>query len=202
MSKATNVTWQATAVVREDREKKHGHKGAVLWFTGFSASGKTTLANIVDQKLLELGAHAALLDGDNLRHGLNSNLGFTPEDRAENVRRIAECSKLFFEAGLIALVAVISPKQSDRDFVREKFPQGRFVEIFVDTPIEICEARDPRGLYKKARSGEIPQFTGISAPYDVPSEPEIRIDGAGDADEQAERILKWLRDHGILPAQT
>lgn len=200
MSKATNVTWQATAVVREGREDNNGHKGAVLWFTGFSASGKTTLANIVDRKLIEMGAHSALLDGDNLRHGLNANLGFTPEDRAENVRRIAECSKLFFEAGLIALVAVISPKQSDRDFVREKFPQGRFVEIFVDTPIEVCEQRDPRGLYKKARSGEIPEFTGISAPYDVPSEPEIRIDGAGDADEQTQRVIQWLRDHGILPA--
>lgn len=200
--KATNVTWQATAVGREDREQLKGHRAAVLWFTGLSASGKTTLANMTDRKLLAAGIHSCLLDGDNLRHGLNGNLGFSPQDRAENVRRIAECSKLFYDAGLIVLVAVISPNESDRKMVRGKFPDGGFVEIHVDTPLEVCEERDPRGLYKRARAGEIPQFTGISAPYEKPIEPEIRIDGAGDADEQTERVLGWLREQGVIPAAT
>jgi adenylyl-sulfate kinase len=197
--RATNVTWQSTAVDRPAREQLNGHRAAVLWFTGLSASGKTTLANIIDQKLLAAGVHACLLDGDNLRHGLNSNLGFSPQDRAENVRRIAECSKLFFEAGLITLVAVISPNRSDRDMVRAMFPRGCFVEIHVDTPLEVCEDRDPRGLYERARKGEIPQFTGVSAPYERPEDPEVRIDGSGEADEQTERVLTWLREQEIIP---
>jgi adenylyl-sulfate kinase len=199
--RATNVSWQVTAVDLAHRERLNGHKAAVLWFTGLSASGKTTLANLVDQQLVAAGVHACLLDGDNLRHGLNANLGFSADDRAENVRRIAECSRLFFDAGLITLVAVISPTQADRDLVRARYPAGRFVEIHVDTPLGVCEERDPRGLYRKARDGQIPEFTGVTSPYETPREPELRLDGSGDAMQQAERVLAWLRAHEIIPAR-
>ena len=200
MVKATNVVWQEGRVDLETRERLNGHKAAVLWFTGLSASGKTTLANAVDAELVSKGVHACLLDGDNLRHGINGNLGFSPEDRAENVRRIAECTKLFFEAGLVVMVAVISPAQSNRDTARALVPEGRFVEIFVDTPLAVCEERDPKGLYKKARAGEIPNFTGISAPYEAPVNPEIRLDGSRELTELVRQVVGYLRDQALIPS--
>ncbi len=194
-----NVHWQTHAVNREAREALNGHRAAVMWFTGLSAAGKTTLANRVDQRLVQLGVHACLLDGDNVRHGLNANLGFSPEDREENVRRLTECAKLFFEAGLVVLIAVIAPYQRDRDRVRAMLPEGRFLETHVATPLAVCEERDPKGLYAKARRGEIKQFTGIDAPYEAPANPELLLDGSADLDGEVDKVIAHLRDAGLIP---
>ncbi len=159
-----------------DRAQNFGHESKTVWFTGLSGSGKSTLAFAVEEALIERGVAAYVLDGDNIRFGLNRDLGFAPEDRTENIRRIGEVCRLFQDAGLIVLTAFVSPYRADRDAVRALHPDGAFCEVFVDTPLEVCEARDVKGLYAKARAGEIPEFTGISAPYEPPEEPEIRVD--------------------------
>jgi bifunctional enzyme CysN/CysC len=169
-----------------------GQTPRALWFTGFSGSGKSTIANSVDKKLFSMGLRSCVLDGDNLRHGLNKDLGFTEEDRVENIRRAAEVAKLMLDAGLIVLAAFISPFRKDRQFARSLFARGEFVEVFVDTPLEVCQRRDPKGLYKKAETGEIPNFTGINAPYERPERPELVVNGNGSAEEEAERIVNFL----------
>ncbi len=197
--KATNVHWHDHRVSGEDRKKLKGQKGAVLWFTGLSASGKSTIANTVDHKLHESGRHTYLLDGDNVRMGLNKNLGFSAEDRAENIRRIGEVAKLFADAGLITLTAFISPYRADRDAVRGLLPEGEFVEILVDASLETCEARDPKGLYKKARAGEIKGFTGIDDPYESPEKPELTLDAnTKSIDELADEVIAFLESKGLL----
>ncbi len=199
--KATNVTWHAHKVTREDRQKLNGHRGAVLWFTGLSGCGKSTIANAVDQLLHEKGVHTFVLDGDNIRMGLNKNLGFSPEDRTENIRRIGEVAKLFADGATIVSTAFISPYKADRDMVRALLPQGEFVEILVQASLETCESRDPKGLYKKARDGEIKEFTGISAPYEAPANPEIVLDSDNKGiEELAREVIAYLTTKGILPA--
>jgi adenylylsulfate kinase len=201
--KATNVTWHAHRITREDRQKLNGHRGAVLWFTGLSGCGKSTIANAVDQLLFERGIHTFVLDGDNIRMGLNKNLGFSPADRTENIRRIGEVAKLFADAATIVSTAFISPYRADRDMVRALFPAGEFVEILVQASIETCEARDPKGLYKKARAGEIKEFTGISAPYEAPETPEIVLDSDNKGVEQlAREVISWLEARGIVTPAT
>lgn len=196
--KATNVVWHHAQVTRAEQEKQHGHKSAVLWFTGLSASGKSTLANAVAGALFESGKHTYVLDGDNIRHGLNKDLGFSPEDRVENIRRIGEVSKLFVDAGVIALTAFISPYREDRDKARQ-INGADFIEIYVKCDLDVCEQRDPKGLYKKARAGEIPNFTGISAPYEEPLSPELTIDTSHETlEESAARVIAFLQEKGIL----
>jgi adenylylsulfate kinase len=173
--KSPNLTWSESHVSRAEREALLRHRAVTLWFTGLSGSGKSTLARAVEQALLRRGALAYVLDGDNVRHGLNANLGFSPEDRSENIRRIGEVAKLMNDAGVIVLTAFISPYRADRARVRELLPPGQFLEVFVDCPLEICEGRDVKGLYRKARAGEIAEFTGISAPYEPPLAPELRV---------------------------
>ena len=194
-----NIHWHHGKLTAEDREKKLGQKGAVIWFTGLSASGKSTVAREVELALVENGKNAYVLDGDNIRHGLNANLGFSPEDRTENIRRIGEVSKLFAESNVIALTAFISPYRADRDLVRKLLPAGRFLEVYCDTPVEICEQRDPKGLYKKARAGEIKDFTGISAPYEAPLKSELALKcGTESLEESTRRVLNLLAERGII----
>jgi adenylylsulfate kinase len=191
-SKSTNITWHIGEVDREKREALHGHKGVVLWFTGLSGSGKSTLANAVESVLHSRGCHTYVLDGDNVRHGLNKNLGFSDEDRQENIRRIGEVAKLFSDAGVLTLTAFISPFQSDRAVVRDLIGD-RFVEVHVKASVEVCESRDPKGLYKKARAGEISDFTGISSPYEAPENPEIVVDtGELTLEESVEVVVGYL----------
>jgi adenylylsulfate kinase len=173
--------------------------GVTLWFTGLSASGKSTVAQLVDARLTASGHACAVLDGDNIRFGLNSDLGFSPEDRTENIRRIGEVAKLFCQHGVIALTAFISPYRADRDHARSIHEPRDFVEVFVDAPLMVCERRDPRGLYAKARAGQIPEFTGISAPYEAPLRPDLVLNTADESpEESADRVLQHLRDHGVL----
>src|SRR5436309_14190575 len=174
--KATNIVWHQGAVTRADRERLSGHRSATVWFTGLSGSGKSTIAVALKKALWERGVHAFVLDGDNVRHGLNKNLGFSPTDRTENIRRIGEVAKLFTEAGVIVMTSFISPYRADRDAVRAIMGKGDFVEVHVEASVETCEGRDVKGLYKKARAGEIPEFTGISAPYEAPERPEPVLD--------------------------
>ena len=186
-------------VDREARAAAHGHRGAVLWFTGLSGSGKSTIGHRVERMLIERGAFAYVLDGDNVRHGLNSDLGFAPEDRVENIRRIGEVARLFADAGGLVLSAFISPYRADRDRVRALMGSDEFIEVFVDTPLEICEARDPKGLYKKARAGEISNFTGLDAPYEVPENPEVHLETANlSVDEAAAQVIRYLDEQNIL----
>ncbi|MDR0705649.1 MAG: adenylyl-sulfate kinase [Planctomycetaceae bacterium] len=210
------VHWHEHAVSRQERETLNGNKGCVLWFTGLSACGKSTVANLVDHLLHQSGKHSFVLDGDNVRHGLNAGsgmlkeihgeefakrfgLGFSAQDREENIRRIGAVAKLFAEAGLIAVTAFISPYRVDRDRVRTSLPEGDFIEIFVDTPITICEQRDPKGLYKKARAGELKGFTGIDDPYEVPINPELVLDGGTKTAEQlAEEVIAFLKTRGKI----
>lgn len=192
LRRATNVVWHTTEVNHEVRAALKGQKPACLWFTGLSGSGKSTLANLLDKRLVADGRHTYILDGDNVRHGLNRDLGFTETDRVENVRRISEVAKLMVDAGLIVLVCAISPYREDRNFARGLFAEGQFFEVFVDTPLAECEARDPKGLYLKARNGQIPNFTGISAPYERPEKPEVHIDGTSPVDVLVENVLKIL----------
>lgn len=197
--KATNVTWHDHKVSREDRQKLMGHKSAVIWFTGLSACGKSTIANAVDYKLNQMGIHSYILDGDNIRMGLNKNLGFSAEDRAENIRRIGEVSKLFTEAGVFVLTAFISPYRADRDACRALMKEGEFVEVLVDASIETCEKRDPKGLYKKARAGEIKNFTGISDPYEAPEKPELVLDSnTKGIDELANEVVAYLKAKSLI----
>jgi len=197
--KAENLTWHIGEVDREARATAHGHRGAVLWFTGLSGSGKSTIGHRVERMLIERGAFAYVLDGDNVRHGLNSDLGFAPEDRIENIRRIGEVARLFADAGGLVLSAFISPYRADRDRVRALMGPGEFIEVFVDTPLEICEARDPKGLYKKARAGEISNFTGLDAPYEVPESPEVHLETANlSVDEAAAQVIRYLDEQNIL----
>ena len=197
--KATNITWHDGAITNDDRERLLDQKGAVLWFTGLSGSGKSTLANAVEEKLFEMGHLTYILDGDNIRHGLNKNLGFSPEDREENIRRIGEVSKLFCDAGVIAMTAFISPYRADRDKARALVAEGRFVEIYVQVPLEIAEQRDPKGLYKKARAGEIKEFTGISAPYEEPLNAELIVEtGKLSLEESVDAVIDYLKKNGFV----
>jgi len=217
MAMDTNVTWHEHQVSREARERLNGHKGCVIWFTGLSGSGKSTVANTLDHLLWGYGYHSAVLDGDNVRHSLNAGpgilrdthgedygarfgLGFTAIDREENIRRIGAVAELYCQAGLIALTAFISPYRIDRDRVRATMKPGEFIEVFVDTPLEICEQRDPKGLYKKARAGEIKHFTGIDDPYEAPESPElVLLAGEQTPDELAHAVIDYLVTHGIIP---
>ncbi len=210
------VTWHEQAVSRDDRERLNGHAGCVVWFTGLSGSGKSTIANVVEQWLYRDAVHTYLLDGDNVRHGLSATpamlaglhgedfgkrfgLGFAPEDRIENIRRIGAVAKLFCEAGLVTLTAFVSPYRADRDAVRAQLAAGDFVEVFVDTPLAVCEQRDPKGLYKKARAGEIKNMTGIDDPYEPPIAAELTLAG-GEAtpDELAQQVVDHLRRTGKI----
>jgi len=197
--KATNIVWHQGAVTREDRELLNGHKGCTVWLTGLSGSGKSTIAVDLEKRLLERGVRAYILDGDNVRHGLNKNLGFSPEDRTENIRRIGEVAKLFTHAAVVTVTAFISPYRADRDQVRALMGEGDFVEVYVKCPIEVCEQRDVKGLYKKARAGEIKEFTGISAPYEAPEKAELTIDTSTQSVEaSAKQILDYLARRGIV----
>lgn len=199
--KATNITWHDHHVTREQREQLNGNRGAVLWFTGLSGSGKSTVANLVDEKLHNLGKHSIVLDGDNVRHGLNKNLGFSAEDRTENIRRIGEVAKLFADAGIIAITCFISPYKVDRDAARGLNEPGRFLEVYAKCDLEICEQRDPKGLYQKARAGEIKGFTGIDDPYDEPDQAEIVLEcGQKQPDVLADEVIAYLESNGLLKA--
>ena len=203
--KATNVTWHAGSVTREEREKLLGQKGVTVWMTGLSASGKSTIAVILEQMLLHRKKHAYRLDGDNIRMGLNKNLGFSAEDRAENIRRIGEVAKLFTDAGVIAITSFISPYRKDRDAVRASMKPGEFIEVYINVSIEAAEKRDPKGLYKKARAavaaGKGMGFTGVDDPYEAPEKPEMVIQTEQTTPEQAaEEILARLEQGGYLNA--
>ena len=216
MTNDTNVTWHEHSVSRDEREQLNKHKGCVIWFTGLSACGKSTVANLVDHKLHKRGQHSFVLDGDNVRMGLNAGpgmlkerhgedfskrfgLGFSAQDREENIRRIGAVAKLFCDAGLVTLTAFISPYRRDRDAVRATMKDGDFIEIFVDAPLEVCEKRDPKGLYKKARAGELKGFTGIDDPYEAPAKPELVLDaGAKDAETLADEVIAFLTRTGKI----
>ncbi|MDR3543917.1 MAG: adenylyl-sulfate kinase [Desulfosporosinus sp.] len=195
----TNVPWQLASVSKSDRETLNGHRGAVIWFTGLSGSGKSTLSNALDKRLYDLGIRTFLLDGDNIRQGLNKDLGFSNTERTENIRRVAEVAKLLLETGMIVIVAFISPYQRDRQLAQEVIGMENFLEIFVQCSLEECERRDPKGLYIKARRGEIPHFTGITDPYESPENPEIIVRTEEERAEVAtERILGELRDRNLI----
>lgn len=197
--KATNITWHAGDVTPESREAGMKQRGATVWLTGLSASGKSTIARDLERKLFADRRVCYVLDGDNIRHGLNKDLGFSPADREENIRRIGEVAALITDAGLFAITAFISPYRKDRDNVRRLMKPGRFIEVFVDCDIDTCERRDPKGLYKKAKEGKIPEFTGISAPYEAPEHAEIVIDAArSSVDESGNLLMNYLKDHGFL----
>lgn len=199
MSQSTNITWHDSEVTKEDRQRQNDHKSAVIWFTGLSGSGKSTISVALEKALFEEGKHSYRLDGDNVRHGLNKNLGFSPEDRKENIRRIGEVSKLLVDAGTIAITAFISPYREDRDEVRDILEDGEFIEVYTECSVEECEKRDPKGLYEKARSGEIKEFTGISAPYEAPKHSEITINTETQSiDESVEHILNYLKEHKYI----
>ena len=196
--KQDNVVWHSATVTRLRREKQNGHKSVILWFTGLSSSGKSTLAHAVEERLYQLGCRTFVLDGDNIRHGLCSDLGFDDNSRIENIRRIGELAKLFAEAGVIALTAFISPFRADREKVRNLVPHGDFLELYCDCPLEICEQRDPKGFYKRARKGEIKNYTGISSPYETPQNPELSIDTTLSIEECVEQILEMMVARNII----
>ena len=196
---ADNVRWFDGYVSRKDRERLHGHRGAVVWFTGLPASGKSTTAHLVEKELYRRGCSTYVLDGDNVRHGLCANLGFSPEDRSENIRRIGELVKLFVDAGIIVLAAFVSPYRKDRERVRRLFGGGEFIEVYMDCPVEVCERRDIKGFYKKAREGLIKEYTGITSPYEPPENPEIIIRTHEEPIEQAvSLIIRFLEERGII----
>ena len=198
---SSNIVWHDHHVSKEERSNNKNQNPCILWFTGLSGSGKSTVANAVESRLVELNKHTYLLDGDNIRMGLNKGLGFSDEDRVENIRRIGEVSKLFVDAGTIVLTAFISPFQKERDAVRSLVEDSEFIEVFIDTPLEVCEARDPKGLYKKARNGEIPNFTGISSPYEAPTKAEIHIHNDNiSIEEVTTQIIDYLEEKGYLHA--
>jgi adenylylsulfate kinase len=198
--KATNITWHEGHVKREERERLLDQTGVLIWMTGLSGSGKSTIAYTLEHALVQRKHLCYVLDGDNIRHGLNKNLGFSAEDRAENIRRIGEVGKLFVDAGIITITSFISPYRADRDNVRANLGPGNFFEVFCDTPIEVCEQRDPKGLYKKARAGEIKGFTGIDDPYEVPLKPEMVIDASKVTPQEASvGLLELLERNGKIP---
>ena len=198
--KSENIAWSDSLVAAELRAGLMGHKPVTVWFTGLSGAGKSTIARACEATLVKRGVKAFILDGDNVRHGLNSNLGFSPEDRTENIRRIGEVCKLFTDAGLIVFSAFISPYKSDRNLVRERHPAGGFIEVYVDASLEVCESRDVKGLYRKARAGEIPEFTGISAPYEAPDAPELRIKtGEKTVAESVAEVIGYLEANKYIP---
>jgi len=197
--KSEHITWHHATVTKEDRERLTGQKGATLWFTGLSGSGKSTLANEIQKRLFQRGYLAYVLDGDNIRHGLNKDLGFSPQDRNENIRRVGEVANLLREAGIINLTAFISPYRSDRRRARDLSRDGEFIEIFCRCSLEVCEQRDPKRLYPKARSGEIPEFTGISAPYEEPENPEIILETDKESvEESVQKLMVFLKEKGIM----
>ncbi|CAN2252780.1 adenylyl-sulfate kinase [Bacillus vallismortis] len=199
MTHKPNIIWHPAAISKSDRQSLNGHKSCVLWFTGLSGSGKSVLANAVDEKLYRMGIQSYVLDGDNIRHGLNKDLGFQTEDRIENIRRIGEVSKLFVDSGQMILTAFISPFREDRDMVRALFPQGEFFEIYVKCPLHVCEQRDPKGLYQKARNGEIKHFTGIDSPYEAPLSPDFIIESDQiSISDGADIIITELQTKGII----
>ncbi|MDO6837803.1 adenylyl-sulfate kinase [Pseudoalteromonas carrageenovora] len=203
MSQDENIVWHTQTVSRDQKQQHKGHKPVLLWYTGLSGSGKSTVANAVEAKLFSLGCHTYLLDGDNVRMGLNKGLTFSDEDRIENIRRISEVAKLFVDAALIVSTAFISPFASDRAQARSIVNEGEFVEVFIDTPLDVCESRDPKGLYKKARAGEIPNFTGISSSFDVPEHPEIHVKTAEQTIEQsADQIINYLIKNKIVEVKS
>ncbi len=198
-SKSTNITWHAGQVSRTDREKLLGQRGCTIWLTGLSGSGKSTIAVAAEQALAKTGRLTYILDGDNIRHGLNSNVGFSPADRTENIRRIGEVSKLFTDAGLIVFTSFISPYRGDRDAVRKIMGEGDFIEAWVQASVDTCEGRDVKGLYKKARAGEIKEFTGISAPYEEPLQPEVVLDtNSQTVDQCVGTLVAHLQKNGYL----
>lgn len=195
---SSNVVWHHATVTRARRELQNGHRGAIIWFTGLSGSGKSTLAHAVEESLHRRGCRTFVLDGDNVRHGLCGELGFSARDRQENIRRIGEVAKLFMEAGIIVLTAFISPYRADRERVRAMVADGDFIEIYCDTPLEICETRDVKGLYQKARAGEIPEFTGISSPYEAPEQPELLVKtGTSSLDACVRQVIDELNRRAI-----
>jgi adenylylsulfate kinase len=197
--KSKNITWTHSAIDHETRVRRNQHKGAVLWFTGLSSSGKSTLSREVERRLFERGCHCYILDGDNVRHGLNRDLGFSPADREENIRRIGEVANLMRDAGMITLTAFISPYRQDRRGCRDLVPDGGFIEIYCKCSLEECERRDPKGLYKKARAGQIPEFTGISAPYEAPEAAEIVVETDRlSIEESVDQIIAYLEEQRIL----
>lgn len=193
-----NVVWHPHPVTRAQREQLHGHRGVVLWFTGLSGSGKSTVAGALEEALHRLGVSTYLLDGDNVRHGLNNDLGFSDDDRRENIRRVGEVATLMVDAGLVVLTAFISPHRAERQMVRDRVGEKRFLEVFVDTPLATCEARDPKGLYKKARAGELRNFTGIDAVYESPQKPEIHLNGEQLVTNLVNQLLDLLREDDII----
>lgn len=196
---STNLTWHDSVVSKQERSEKKGQKPCVIWFTGLSGSGKSTLANALERVLFERGHHCYLLDGDNVRHGLNGDLGFTDQDRVENIRRIGEAAKLFVDAGLIVMTAFISPFRTERQLARDVVEDNEFIEVHVATSLEICEQRDPKGLYKKARAGDIPNFTGIDSAYEAPENPELVIDAGRDNLETcADQLLNYLIENSYI----
>jgi len=194
-----NIVWHTSYIDKTHRAKLKSQKPCIIWFTGLSGSGKSTLANALEAKLYELECHTYLLDGDNVRHGLNNDLGFDENSRVENIRRVGEVAKLFVDSGTVVLTAFISPFIKDRQSVRELVEEDEFIEVFVDTPLEVCESRDPKGLYKKAREGEIANFTGISAPYEKPIKPELHIiNDKTDIQESVEMMVEYLKKNGYI----
>ena len=199
--KATNITWHEGHVGREEREKLLKQKGALIWMTGLSGSGKSTIAYTLEHALVQRGHLSYVLDGDNIRHGLNKNLGFSAEDRTENIRRIGEVGKLFVDTGVVTITAFISPYSADRAIARETVGEGSFFEVFCDTPLDVCEERDPKGLYKKARAGEINGFTGIDDPYEAPEKPELVIDTSKMSPQDATiALIAMLEKAGKIPS--
>lgn len=196
------IVWHDHHIAKEERANQKSQSPCIVWLTGLSGSGKSTIANALEERLFAMGKHTYLLDGDNIRHGLNHDLGFSDRDRVENIRRIGEVAKLFVDAGLIVISAFISPFQSDRDRVRALVAEGEFREVFIDTPLEVCEQRDPKGLYRKARSGEIPHFTGISSPYEPPLRAELVISTAqASIEESVDAMIHYLTTQGYLHAR-
>jgi len=196
---SSNVVWHHATVTRTRRQLLNGHRGAIVWFTGLSGSGKSTLAHAVEETLHQQGCRTFVLDGDNVRHGLCSDLGFSSKDRVENIRRIGEMAKLFMEAGVIVLTAFISPYRADRERVRGMVEHGDFIEIYCNAPIEICEERDVKGMYKKARAGQIPEFTGISSPYEAPDNPELSVDtGKAEIDDCVQQVIDEMVQRGLI----
>ncbi|MBD1583351.1 adenylyl-sulfate kinase [Pseudoalteromonas sp. S16_S37] len=194
-----NIVWHNYAVDKAQRSEQKRHKPCVLWFTGYSGSGKSTVAGALESALHQQGVHTYLLDGDNVRHGLCKDLGFSDEDRVENIRRVGELSKLMADAGLVVLTAFISPFQAERDMVRSLLNDGEFIEVFLDTPLDVCEQRDPKGLYKKARAGEIKHFTGIDSDYQVPVNPEVRLDTSKNSlSDSVEQLVAYLKTRNII----
>ena len=193
------VYWHSSNITRQNRQEKNKHKSFVLWFTGLSGSGKSTLANAVEKKLFEMDYNVTVLDGDNVRHGLCSDLGFTEEDRHENLRRIGEVAKLFVESGTIVLAAFVSPNRKDRELVRSRLPHGDFYEVYCQCDLSVCEERDPKGLYKKARAGEIPNFTGVSAPYEEPIKPDMVVNTSKlSLEQEVDHIINNIRAKGLI----